>query len=189
MMSSCRKTSAGRVYLGEVRPVDDAARSDFLEFVHTRTGALFRVAYALAGQQQVAEDLLQASLEKIALRWRWIHDPEAYTKRVIYHEFVSWRRRHRVKEILTANLPERAPVADPSRTVDLRRALVAALATLPPRQRAVLVLRYLEDHTDTEIARIMGCSRPTVSSQAHRALATLRARCPELSDSFEETRS
>jgi RNA polymerase sigma-70 factor (sigma-E family) len=169
--------------------VDDAARSDFLTFVHARAGALFRVAYALAGQQQAAEDLVQASLEKMALRWRWIQDPEAYAKRVIYHEFVSWRRRRWVKEILTADLPDRAPTADPTRTVDLRQALVAALATLPPRQRAVLVLRYLEDHTDTEIARIMGCSRPTVSSQAHRALARLRARCPELSDAFEETRS
>lgn len=169
--------------------MDDAARDDFLTFVHTRTGTLFRVAYALAGQQQAAEDLLQTSLEKIALRWRRIEDPEAYAKRVIYHEFVSWRRRHRVREILTANPPERTPAADPNRTVDLRRALVAALATLPPRQRAVLVLRYLEDHTDAEIARIMGCSRPTVSSQAHRALARLRARCPELSDTYEETRS
>ena len=169
--------------------MDDAARSDFLTFVHARTATLFRVAYALTGQQHTAEDLLQASLEKIALRWRWIRDPEAYARKVIYHEFVSLRRRHWVKEILTADLPERAPAADPSRTVDLRHALLAALATLPPRQRAVLVLRYLEDHTDTEIARIMGCSRPTVSSQAHRALARLRARCPELSDAFEETRS
>ena len=53
----------------------DAARSDFLTFVHTRTGTLFRVAYALAGQQQAAEDLLQASLEKMALRLRWIRRP------------------------------------------------------------------------------------------------------------------
>lgn len=169
--------------------MDDAARTEFLAFVHGRTKSLFRLAYALSGQQQAAEDLLQTGLEKIALRWRRIDDPEAYAKRVIYHEFVTSRRRHRAKEILTAHLPERAQAVDPNRTVDLRRALVAALATLPPRQRAVLVLRYLEDHTDTEIARIMGCSRPTVSSQAHRALARLRARCPELSDAYEETRS
>jgi len=175
--------------MGEVTYVDDAARSEFLTFVHGRTASLFRVAYALSGQQHAAEDLLQTGLEKLALRWRRIEDPEAYAKRVMYHEFVTWHRRRRIKEVLTANLPDRTPAPDPSRTVDLRRALVAALATLPPRQRAVLVLRYLEDQTDTEIARIMGCSRPTVSSQAHRALARLRARCPELSDTYEETRS
>jgi DNA-directed RNA polymerase specialized sigma24 family protein len=67
MMWSCRNDARGGVCLDEVRSVDDAARSDFLTFVHARTGTLFRVAYALTGQQQTAEDLLQASLQKIAL--------------------------------------------------------------------------------------------------------------------------
>ena len=138
--------------------MDEVARSEFVAFVHARTPALFRVAYALVGHQQAAEDLLQAGLEKVALRWRRIDDPEAYLKRVLYHEFINGIRRRRLKEILTAELPDRAPTPDQGAAVDLRQSLTAALATLPPRQRAVLVLRYLEDHTDSEIAQILGCA-------------------------------
>jgi RNA polymerase sigma-70 factor (sigma-E family) len=141
---------------------------------------LFRAAYGLAGQQQAAEDLLQTALERLATRWHRVNDPEAYARRVIYHEYLSWWRRWRRREFPVAAVADRPARDDPAGTVVLRSALRAALDKLGPRQRAVLVLRYLEDRTEQEVADILGCSVKTVSSQAARALARLRAAHPTL---------
>lgn len=103
-------------------------------------------------------------------------------RRILYHEYVSWWRRWRRREIPVAEPPERADPADPQGDAELRRALRVALGRLSPRQRAVLVLRYLEDYSEREVAAILGCSASTVSSQASRALARLRQLCPELSE-------
>jgi len=162
--------------------VDATGRREFLEFCHARTPALFRVAYGLTGHQQLAEDLLQTALERVAVRWGRVEDPDAYVRRILYHEYVSWWRRWRRREIPVAEPPERADPADPQGDAELRRALRAALRRLPPRQRAVLVLRYLEDYSEREVAALLGCSPSTVSSQASRALARLRQLCPELSE-------
>jgi RNA polymerase sigma-70 factor (sigma-E family) len=164
------------------------AQGDFLEFCRLRTPALFRVAYGLTADQQLAEDLLQTALERAARRWARIEDPEAYVRRVMLHESVSWWRRWRRRETPVSELPERPNSVDPTTSVDTRRALRAALLSLGPRQRAVLVLRYLEDYSERQVAEILGCAPSTVSSQAARALARLRELCPELDDDTEASR-
>lgn len=153
------------------------ARESFTAFVEARSGALIRTAYVLAGDQHSAEDLLQTALAKTAAKWRTIRDsPEAYVRKAMYHEQVSkWRKYGR--EHPSETLPE---FAHPGPDVDLRLALEQALLALPPRRRAVLVLRYYEDLPESEVAAIMGCSVGTVRSQAHRALARLRELAPEL---------
>ncbi len=164
------------------------ARREFLEFCRARTPVLFRVAYGFTADQQLAEDLLQTALERTARRWALVDDPEAYVRRVMYHEFVSWWRRWRRRETSVAEPPDRPDPADPIGAADLRRALRTALLRLGPRQRAVIVLRYLEDHTEREVAEILGCTPSTVSSQASRALARLRQLCPELSHADRDDR-
>ncbi|GAA0987361.1 SigE family RNA polymerase sigma factor [Acrocarpospora macrocephala] len=161
--------------------VDAADERGFREFVSARSPALMGLAYLLTGgDQHAAEDLVQASLAKAVPRWGRIDDPEAYVKRIMYHQQVSvWRLAWRRHETSVAEPPERI-AADRTGTVDLRLALRQALSRLTPRQRAVLVLRYFEDLPEDEIARIMGCSVGTVRSTAHRSLARLRAAATEL---------
>jgi RNA polymerase sigma-70 factor (sigma-E family) len=159
--------------------VDARTEARYLDFVAQATPALFRVAYALTGRQQDAEDLLQTALERLVPRWRRVDDPMAYVRKVIYHEHIGrWRRWGR-RELSVAELPGWAlcdgPTSDDhANGVALRQALRAALGRLGPRQRAVLVLRYLEDRSEAEVAELLGCSPKTVASQASRALARLR---------------
>jgi RNA polymerase sigma-70 factor (sigma-E family) len=162
--------------------LDAESEREFLDFVEARTAVLFRAAYGLAGQQQAAEDLLQTALERLATRWHRVQDPEAYARRIIYHEYLSWWRRWRRRELPVADIADRPSADDPAGTVVLRNSLRAALDKLGPRQRAVLVLRYLEDRSEQEVAEILGCSVKTVSSQATRGLARLRRTHPALAD-------
>ncbi|BCJ37262.1 RNA polymerase subunit sigma-24 [Actinocatenispora thailandica] len=160
--------------------MDAVAEREFLEFARTRTQVLLRSAYALTGQQQSAEDLVQSALAKTAAGWRRIDaDPEPYARKVLYHEFVSWWRRRSTHEVPTPELPDQhAPDATGRSTTRLM--LHAGLARLGRRQRAVLVLRYLEDRSTSEVAEILGCRPGTVASQTARALARLRVVAPEL---------
>lgn len=161
--------------------MDANSEREFLEFVSVRTHALFRTAYALTGHQQTAEDLLQTALTKTAARWRHIRgDAEPYVKRVMYHEQVSWWRRKRLKETSMGVVPEPPAAPDGTDAPLLRLTLQRALLQLAPRQRAVLVLRYLEDQSEQQVAVIMGCTTSTVASQSSRALARLREIAPEL---------
>jgi len=159
--------------------MDPAVEREFTDFATQRTHALLRIAYTLTGDQHAAEDLVQIALAKAFLRWRSIRgEAEPYVKRIIYNESVSrWRRPHRRAETPMAAPPERAAAADDT---DLRLAVRQALGSLPPRQRAVLVLRYLEDLTVHETAEVLGCRPGTVASQAARALAKLRDAVPDL---------
>jgi len=162
---------------------------DFTVFVEARTPALFRTAMALVGSRERAEDLLQTVLARAFLRWRDIRNgqPEAYLRRAMYLQCVSWwRRRSYGREVATDRVPERGG-GDESAAVDLRLSLQAALRRLPPKQRAVVVLRYLEDLPDRDIAEIVGCEPSTVRSQIHRALDRLRAELPTLDHRLEET--
>lgn len=157
--------------------MDAAAEAEFTLFVQQRTPALMRAAYALCGNQHDAEDLLQNALAKVAVRWSRINfEPEPYVRVAMYREFVSiWRRRRRRPEVAMESPPAGAARGDhPAETAD-RLAIRDVLLTLPPRQRAVLVLRFLEDMSEREVASALGCSPGTVASQASRALATLRA--------------
>jgi RNA polymerase sigma-70 factor (sigma-E family) len=158
----------------------------FAEFVAAHTPTLSRLAYLLAGDHASAEDLLQVALTKAALRWRSVREydsPEAFVRTVMYHEAVTgWRRRRRYRERVVAEPPEPAGMFDEAADVERRVVLERALRRLTPRQRAVLVLRFYEDRTPVEAARLLGCSVGTVKSQTHHALARLRLLAPELSD-------
>lgn len=159
-------------------------RESFEEYVAARRGALLRTAYLLTGHHQDAEDLVQAALLKVVPKWgRIAGDPEPYVRKVLVHENVSRWRRRRWRELHTDRLPE-SPVEGPGAD---RVALQQALARLAPRQRAVIVLRYYEDLTESETARVLGVSAGTVKSQARDALARLRDLVPDLTPRFEDT--
>jgi RNA polymerase sigma-70 factor (sigma-E family) len=158
------------------RPGGWDAPAEFDEFVRTRHAALLRFAHLLTGDPHAAADLVQEALEKAGLRWRGIRRkdaPESYVRRSILNSHINhgrWRRR----EYLVATTPERRqPDAEPRDEV-----LWRLLATLAPQQRAVLVLRFYEDLTEAETARVLGCSVGTVKSTSSRALAKLRAALP-----------
>lgn len=160
----------------------DEERS-FNDFVVARGPALIRLGYLLTGgDQHAAEDLVQSALGKAVPRWGRIESPEAYVRQAMYRHQVSWwRRPSNRNESAHAALPE-TPTLDRTDIVDLRLALRSALATLTHRQRSVLVLRYVEDMHERDVAEMLGVSIGTVRSTAHRSLALLRMRAPELTD-------
>ncbi|HEX5595008.1 MAG TPA: SigE family RNA polymerase sigma factor [Micromonosporaceae bacterium] len=159
----------------------DRARVAFGDFVRAEIAALTRTAFLLTGDRHLAEDLVQVALERAAVRWERVDDPRAYVRRVLYTQSASWwrRRKARPPETLTDAVPDRVTGGpEPEERLVLRQ----ALARLTARQRAVLVLRYFEDRTEVETARLLGCSVGTVKSQTRHALGRLRLLAPELAD-------
>ena len=151
-----------------------ARQADFDAFVVARSPALLRTAYLLVGDEDLAEDLLQTALTKSWFAWRRIAgEPEAYVRRVLVTTSASWWRRRWTLETPTAALPERLSPGGADAAVD-RQDLWDAIGRLPRRQRAVVVLRYLEDRTEGETAQLMCCAVGTVKSQCAKALAKLR---------------
>ncbi|MFR9774884.1 SigE family RNA polymerase sigma factor [Micromonospora sp. MS34] len=153
----------------------------FHEFVVQRSAALSRTAYLLTGDHQLAEDLLQTALARTYRHWRRIRDgdPEAYARRVMYHQQVSWWRRRRVAERLEPVPAERGG-GDHTEDTTLRLSLMAALRRLTPRQRAVVVLRFYEDLTEPQVAEALGCSLGTVKRHGWDAVRRLREIVPDL---------
>jgi RNA polymerase sigma-70 factor (sigma-E family) len=155
--------------------------ASYEEFVAARLPAVLRYATALTGSPQLAEDVVQEVLVRAQARWRRIADmerPEAYLRRMVLNEYLGWRRRRVSRDVAMPDTEmERLapPLADPAAGHGDREQLRRALAGLPRRQRAVLVLRYFEGLSDLEIAADLGCATGTVRSHASRALATLRA--------------
>lgn len=149
-------------------------RAGFDEFVTAQGTRLLRAAYLLTGEQGAAEDLLQDVLERVFVAWPRIEDPLAYTRSALARRAANrWRLRGRHRE--TDLLEEHEPsVEDGSSSRALRDELLLALRQLPPRQRAVLVLRYYEDLSEHDTAETLGISRGTVKSQASRGLTRLR---------------
>ena len=160
--------------------MDPGRDREFADFVDGRFTALQRFGYLLTGEWHLAEDLVQTSLTKV-----WFHRNslrsgnalESYTRTVMVNTSTQWWRRKWKGETPTEHLPE--PAAQSSGhseygVVDDRDLLLRALATLPRRTRATLVLRYFEDLPEAEIAQIMGCSLGTVKSNVSRGLAKLR---------------
>jgi RNA polymerase sigma-70 factor (sigma-E family) len=142
--------------------------------VAERGSALLATAVLLTGSRAAGEDLLQGALERLMRSWgRVREDRERYLRRTMYHLAVDqWRLRRRRSEVaLAAEPPGQSDAAD---AVALRQALIQALALLPPRQRAVLVLRYWEQLSEAEAADVLGCSVGTVKSTASRGLSRLR---------------
>ncbi|HTX46766.1 MAG TPA: SigE family RNA polymerase sigma factor [Solirubrobacteraceae bacterium] len=149
---------------------------DFDRFVNDSAAGLLRTAYLIVWDLQEAEDLVQETLIKVAKRWpkvRRMAHPVAYARRVLVNLALDDKqRRARRRSELTAAQP--TPCGhDPSSLIDTHDELIAALATLPERQRAVLVLRYFLDLPEAEVAAALQCSLGTVKSTASRGLARL----------------
>ena len=150
----------------------------FTEFVAARSATLLRSAWLLTGDAGKAEDLLQTVLAIVWPRWARVvqgGNPEAYVRQSLYTTYLSWRRRRWRYETPTAQVPERHSAADLARELADRDALRRALARLSRQQRAIVVLRYVEDLSVSETADLLGCSEGTVKVQSGRALASLRS--------------
>jgi RNA polymerase sigma-70 factor (sigma-E family) len=150
----------------------------FEEFAAERLPGLLRFAAVLTGDRDQAQDLAQEVLIRACARWRRIGSldrPEYYVRKMLLNEFLSWRRRSwRLIPAGRGLEIDRRHEADHALGYAERDALIGELGKLPPRQRAVLALRYYEGLSDTEIAAALGCSPGTVRGYASRALAALR---------------
>lgn len=156
----------------------------FREFARGNAVALRRSAFLLCGDWHLADDLTQTTLIKLHGAWPRIghrHEPVSYARKILLRTWLDERRRPwRRAERHGGDLPDNAdPAAGPAALQDvvaLRAELFGLLGALPPRQRAVLVLRYFESLSVGETAAVLGCSEGTVKSQASRGLSVLRAR-------------
>lgn len=146
----------------------------FRDFVTVESPRLLRSARLLTRDWQRAEDLLQTVIVKALPRWEDIRDPVAYLRTAMVRETLRARSRRWTGELPHERVPE-VPGHDQMSAADTHLALLGALDTLSPQQRAVIVLRYFDDLSEAESADILGCSVGTVKSQAHRAIAALRA--------------
>jgi RNA polymerase sigma-70 factor (sigma-E family) len=160
-----------------------SAESDeqFREFMRGRWPAMVRLAYGLTGDLGHAEDVAQAAFARAYASWARVTatgDPDAYVRRIVINCNNSRFRKRRVTERLVDAVPEPAgyPAAGPADALGDSEALLKALRTLGPRQRAVIVLRFWMDMSEAETAAALNCSVGTVKSQASRALAALRGR-------------
>ena len=154
--------------------VEGGVSGGFEAYVAARGDALHRTAYLLTHDHGLAEDLVQTALAKTWGSWGRIQgDPDPYVRKVMVNTFATWWRRRWNGEHPTEQLPERAS-PDHGDDVATRSGLVDALAQLPRRMRAVVVLRYFEDLTEAQTADVLGISVGTVKSQTSKALAQLR---------------
>jgi RNA polymerase sigma-70 factor (sigma-E family) len=150
--------------------------SAYSEFVTARSASLFRTAYLVIGDYQLAQDLLQDALVRTYVAWprlREVANAEAYTRRTIVTTAISWRRRRSFHERPVSRLPE-AAVTDATDRFGTRDELWHELNLLPPRQRATVVLRFCEDQSEEQTAALMDCSVGTVKRQVFLALGKLR---------------
>lgn len=147
---------------------------EFADYAAAASPRLRRVAFLLCGDWHTSEDLVQTALAKVFVSWRRIKRQEAvhaYVTRTLVNTYLADRRMKRAREILTDRLPEN-PVPLP--TPETRIVLLQALAGLPPKSRAVVVLRYWADLSVEQAAVVLGCSPGNVKSQSARALDKLR---------------
>jgi len=151
----------------------------FEEFVRAEMGALARFAGALTGDRYLAEDMLSDALVKVARRWRRISsldDPAAYVRRVIVTTYLDDRRKAQRRQTTPSGDIEvlDRPAPDVAQAVVDRVEVARLLSGLPAQQKAAVVLRYLMDETDEQIAEALGCSTGTVRSHLSRARSALR---------------
>ncbi len=153
--------------------------AEFREFMRDHASLLHQSAYLLCGDWHLAHDLVQDTLVKAYQHWprvRQADRPDAYVRRILLNEVRGrWRRRERTMPV--SRFPEgREPVApDAADEIARRAGLLQALLVLPLRQRATVILRYLEGMSERETAAVLGCSEGTVKSQSARALSTMRS--------------
>jgi RNA polymerase sigma-70 factor (sigma-E family) len=150
---------------------------DFDEFVRGSATRLLRTAVLLTGDRQAGEDLVQEAYERIYVHWPRIRAgaPEAYARKTLTNLATNrWRTRSRRPTEVEFAANHDRPTPDGSDRHAVRDELLTALRALPPRQRAVIVLRFYDDLTETQAAEALGCSVGTVKSQTSRALDRLR---------------
>ncbi|MFB9315602.1 SigE family RNA polymerase sigma factor [Nocardioides plantarum] len=162
---------SGVAVSNEVTPT--ASTDSFDDFVAARGATLWRSAWLLTSDRHLAEDLVQVALAKSYRHFDRVGTDgfEPYVRRIMFTTYLAWWRRRWTGEIPTEDLPDQQFVES---DLGARRDVVAALAALPKGQRAVIVLRYIEDLTERQTADVLGCSVGTIKSQASRALAALR---------------
>ncbi|MGW1463460.1 SigE family RNA polymerase sigma factor [Streptomyces sp. NPDC002308] len=156
-------------------PAQGLAAQDFEEFARAAQRGLYRTAYLLCGDAEAARDLTQTTLAKLFQHWRRViaaEHPHAYARTVLTRTYLAERRR-RLRDLIAHSRADPAP--SPVRP-ELTVTLLSALSELPPRARAMVVLRYWEDLSVETVSRLMRCSESTVKSQCSRSLARLRTR-------------
>ncbi|GAB3868346.1 SigE family RNA polymerase sigma factor [Dactylosporangium cerinum] len=150
----------------------------FEEFVAVRLAALVRYATVVTWDPHLAEDVVQDVLVRAQARWSRIgslEEPERYVRRMVVNEFLSWRRRRSARLLHPGEALDLPPQADPTGGYDERDAMVRLIGTLPPRQRAVIALRFYEDLAVEQIADVLGCRVSTVRTHLTRAMEALRS--------------
>lgn len=160
---------------------------DFTSFVASASAQLHRKAWLLTTSSAAAEDLVQSALAKAYVHWRRVSaadDPTAYVSGIVLKTFLSDRRRRSSSEIAVADVAEAAAASDDPA---LRVTLLAALRTLAPIDRAVVVLRYWEDRSVEDTARALHLSNAAVKNRSLRALAALRAQLDGARDPISTT--
>ncbi|MFF1507871.1 SigE family RNA polymerase sigma factor [Streptomyces sp. NPDC058326] len=160
------------------RSAAPSSADGFEEFARAGQQRLYRTAYLLCGNAETARDLTQTTLAKLYQHWRragTADHPHAYAKTVLTRTFLAERRRGLRDLLALTRTGGMSPAAATDHT-DLRVTLLAALAELPPRARAMVVLRYWDDQSVASVATLLRCSEATVKSQCSRALARLRER-------------
>ena len=156
----------------------DQRDEEFTSFVVQRGAALLRTACLMTGDRQHGEDLVQTTLAKAYGSWsrvRRADEPLAYVRRIMVNSHLSWRRRLLSTEQVIEAVPDRG-VGDSQAAYAESDALRQVLLELSPRVRTAVVLRYFEDLSEAETARVMGCSTSTVNNHVTKGLAALRAR-------------
>ncbi|MFG2824727.1 SigE family RNA polymerase sigma factor [Kitasatospora sp. NPDC048365] len=155
---------------------DSGRDEEFRAFIVAAWPWLLRTAYLLTGERHAAEDLAQSAAERTCAAWsrvRRADDPHSYVRRIMVNQHARrWRRRS--PEVLVQEVPDAAGTEDGYARSDQRRMLMAALASLPARQRQAVVLRHWEDLSDAQAAAAMGCSAGAVRSHAAKGIAKLR---------------
>ncbi len=156
--------------------------TEFESFVEREAGRLRILAMSLTGNRADADDLLQETLIKAFVSWRKVQDasaPSAYVRQMTVHTFLSGRRRRSSTEVVTDIDSDRISRPDPAEAYVQQHALLAMVSRLPERQRAIVVLRFLEDLPVNEVAAIMRMRESAVRTACSRALATLREQSPQ----------
>jgi RNA polymerase sigma-70 factor (sigma-E family) len=156
--------------------VDNKQARAFEGFVTASGDALLRTATLLTSDPNVAEDVYQETLHRLAMRWSRVDNPRAFCRRVMHNIVIDQARaqQRRPRELFATHDSSDPRSGDPVTAVELRPALLAALDTLTVQQRAIVVLRYFDDRSETEVADLLGVSPGTVKSTASRAVAQLR---------------
>jgi len=154
-----------------------SAGDEFAEYAEAASAGLLGTAFLLCGNWHAAEDLTQTTLAKVFAAWRRIRHQEAvpaYARKTLLNTYLADRRKNRRGEVLTGDVGLFDERAVEPYGPELKITLTDALATLPPKARAVVVLRYWEDLSVEQVAALLGCSTGNVKSQSARALDKLR---------------